>query len=35
MTKDSIDFVFLVVVDDAEDLKFVNKLDILQIKTKK
>ena len=40
MFKDSIDFVFVVdigvvVDDDEQDLDFVNKLDILQIKTKK
>ena len=38
MFKDSIDFVFVVdigvvVDDDEQDLDFVNKLDILQIKT--
>ena len=40
MFKDSIDFVFVVdigvvVDDDEQDLDFVNKLDILQIKTEK
>ena len=34
MFKDSIDFVF-VVDDDEQDLDFVNKLDILQIKMEK
>ena len=38
--KDSIDFVFVVdigfvVDDDEQDLDFVNKLDVLQIKTEK
>lgn len=40
MFKDSIDFVFVVdigvvVDDDEQDLDFVNKLDVLQIKTEK
>ena len=40
MFKDSIDFVFfvdlgVVVDDDEQDLDFLNKLDILQIKTEK
>lgn len=40
MFKDSIDFVFVVVIgvivdDNEEDLEFVNKFDVLQIKTKK
>lgn len=40
MFKDSINFVFVVVIsvvydDDEEDLEFVNKFDVLQIKMKK
>lgn len=38
MFKNSIDFVFFVIVvvggDDGENLEFINKFDVLQIKTK-